>query len=75
MRQMLQRARFKLAPPADVAMSTPRELAAHLKSAKLSESDSKSLLREAGIALPDEVLVTRARARWMRRSPASAFRW
>ena len=36
----------------------PRDLSAHLKSATLSEFDSKSLLRDAGIALPDEVLVT-----------------
>ena len=35
-----------------------RDVSAHLKSATLSEADSKSLLREAGIALPDEVLVT-----------------
>ena len=35
-----------------------RDISAHLKSATLSEHDSKSLLREAGIALPDEILVT-----------------
>jgi acetate---CoA ligase (ADP-forming) len=58
MRQMVQRARFKLAPPAAAAASPPRDLSAHLKSPTLSESDSKSLLRDAGIALPDEVLVT-----------------
>jgi acyl-CoA synthetase (NDP forming) len=58
MRQMLQRARFKLAPPADNTTSASRDLSAYLKSATLSESDSKTLLREAGIALPDEVLVT-----------------
>ena len=40
------------------AVPPPRDLSAHLKSATLSEFDSKSLLREAGIALPDEVLVT-----------------
>ena len=39
-----------------------RDISAHLKSAKLSESDSKSFLRDAGIALPDEVLVTEKRA-------------
>src|SRR5258705_2913963 len=58
MRQMVQRARFKLAPPADPAASPLRDISAHLKSATLSEFDSKSLLRDAGIALPDEVLVT-----------------
>jgi len=58
MRRMVQRARFKLAPPADPAASPLRDISAHLKSATLSEFDSKSLLRDAGIALPDEVLVT-----------------
>jgi acetyltransferase len=57
MRQMVARAKFKLAPPVD-AVTTPRDISAHLKSATLSESDSKALLRDAGIALPDEVLVT-----------------
>lgn len=59
MRRMVERARFRLAPPADAAESKPRDISAHLKSATLAEFDSKSLLREAGIALPDEVLVTR----------------
>jgi acetate---CoA ligase (ADP-forming) len=58
MRQMVQYARFKLAPPADTARVKLRDVSAHLKSATLSESDSKSLLRDAGIALPDDVLVT-----------------
>ena len=58
MRRMVERAKFKLAPPVDAAALPPRDLSAHLKSATLSESDSKSLLRDAGIALPDEVLVT-----------------
>jgi len=58
MRQMVQRAKFRLAPPAAVAASPPRDISAHLKSATLSEFDSKSLLRDAGIALPDEVLVS-----------------
>ena len=38
--------------------SAPRDISAYLKSATLSEHDSKSLLRDAGIALPDEMLVT-----------------
>src|SRR5260221_4149381 len=58
MRQMVARAKFRLAPPADAAALPLRDISAHLKSAKLSEFDSKSLLRDAGIALPDEVLVT-----------------
>src|ERR1700720_1486868 len=57
MRKMLERAKFKLAPPADPAALPLRDLSAHLTSVTLSESDSKTLLREAGIALPDEVLV------------------
>jgi acetate---CoA ligase (ADP-forming) len=58
MRQMVQRARFRLAPPADTAPLPRRDISAHLNSPTLSESDSKALLREAGIALPDEMLVT-----------------
>jgi acyl-CoA synthetase (NDP forming) len=58
MRQMVQRAKFRLAPPVEAAASPPRDISAHLKSATLSEFDSKSLLRDAGLALPDEVLVS-----------------
>ncbi|HMI16423.1 MAG TPA: acetate--CoA ligase family protein, partial [Bradyrhizobium sp.] len=58
MRQVVQRAKFRLAPPAEVAALPPPDLSAHLKSATHSEFDSKSLLRDAGIALPDEVLVS-----------------
>src|SRR5216684_883550 len=58
MRQMVQRAKFRPAPPADASTLPLRDISAHLTSAKLSESDSKALLREAGIALPDEILVT-----------------
>src|ERR1700738_4188104 len=45
-------------PLVDAVALPPRDIPAHLKSATLSESDSKALLRDAGIALPDEVLVT-----------------
>src|SRR5258708_28500987 len=58
MRKMLERAKFKLAPSANAAASPRRDISAHLKSATLSEADSKPLLRGTGIALPDEVLVT-----------------
>ena len=58
LRRMVERAKFKLAKLVDVAASPARDLSAHLKSAALSEADSKALLRAAGIALPDEVLVT-----------------
>lgn len=58
MRRLVEYANFKLAPPADVAALPSRDLSVHLKSATLSEFDSKSLLRTAGIAVPDETLVT-----------------
>src|ERR1700730_10183743 len=58
MRQMVARAKFRLAPPVNVEAAPLRDLSAHLKFAVLSEADSKALLREAGIALPEEVLVT-----------------
>lgn len=58
MRRMVDYARFK--PPAPVSSGAPssRDLSAHLKSTAMSEFDSKSLLRAAGISLPEEVLVT-----------------
>src|SRR5580704_12856051 len=55
MRHMVQRAKFRLAPPVEAPASAPGDVSAHLESATLSEADSKALLREAGIALPDEV--------------------
>jgi acetyltransferase len=58
MRQMAQRAQFQLAPAVETSASALPDVSAYLKSATLSEADSKSLLREAGIALSDEVLVT-----------------
>ncbi len=57
LRRMLQRARFSVVPSADAAAPTADDLPV-LPSARLSEFDSKSLLRGAGVALPDEVLVT-----------------
>jgi acetyltransferase len=57
MRRLWEYSRFKLAPAADAASLPERDLSAHLKSPKLSEADSKALLRAAGIALPEEVLV------------------
>jgi acetate---CoA ligase (ADP-forming) len=57
MRRLVEYSNFKLAS-ADVAASPSRDLSAHLKSPTLSEFDSKSLLRDAGIAVPDETLVT-----------------
>jgi acyl-CoA synthetase (NDP forming) len=58
MRRMVEYSRFRLAPPVDGGARPSRDLSAHLKSSALSESDSKALLRDAGIALPDEVLVS-----------------
>src|SRR3981081_3572392 len=58
LRQMVARAKFALAPPVAGAAARLRDISPPLQSATLSESDSKMLLREAGIVLPDEVLVT-----------------
>jgi acyl-CoA synthetase (NDP forming) len=58
MRHMVQRAKFRLAPPAEAPASAPPDISGYLQSATLSEADSKLLLRDAGIALPDEILVT-----------------
>src|ERR1700676_3097968 len=57
LRQMVARSKFKMAPEVAIAATPPRDISAHLKAATLSEADSKALLRDAGIALPDEVLV------------------
>src|SRR4051812_35164513 len=58
MRQLVDYAKFSLPKPADGTRLPARDLAAHLRSPVLSEADSKALLRAAGIALPDEILVT-----------------
>ncbi|WP_407167385.1 acetate--CoA ligase family protein [Bradyrhizobium sp. ORS 111] len=58
MRRLADYAKFRLAPVVDSAASPARDLSAHVKSRTLSEFDSKALLRAAGIALPEEVLVT-----------------
>jgi acyl-CoA synthetase (NDP forming) len=57
LRQVASFAKFKPVPPADGLVLPSRDISAHLKSPVLSEADSKALLRAAGIALPDEVLV------------------
>jgi len=57
MRRLLDYSRFRLAPAADAASLPARDLSAHLEAPKLSEADSKALLRDAGISLPEEVLV------------------
>jgi acetyltransferase len=58
MRRLVEYANFRLAPQPDAAALPARDLSAHLKSSVLSEFDSKSLLRDAGMAVPDETLVT-----------------
>jgi acetyltransferase len=58
LRRMVDYSRFRLAPPAKSEGLPSRDLSAHLKSPAFSESDSKALLRDAGIALPEEVLVS-----------------
>jgi len=57
MRRLVEYSNFKLAP-SDVTALSPCDLSAHLQSATLSEFDSKALLRDAGIAVLDEMLVT-----------------
>jgi acetyltransferase len=57
LRRLVDYAKFTLAPPADEAALATLEPGAHLKAAKLSEHDSKTLLRAAGVALPEETLV------------------
>jgi len=57
LKRLVEYSMFKLAGEADVAALPVRDLSAHLQAATLSEADSKALLRVAGIALPDEVLV------------------
>ena len=57
LRQLVQRARFKLAP-SSAAESSVGNLTGRIASTSLSEYDSKLLLRDAGIALPQEILVT-----------------
>ncbi|MGE5157387.1 MAG: acetate--CoA ligase family protein [Gemmatimonas sp.] len=58
LRRLVDYATFKL-PPMTAATSLPeRDLSAYVKSPRLSEVDSKALLRAAGIALPEEILVT-----------------
>src|ERR1700760_2852822 len=58
LKRLADYAKFKLAAEADAAALPARDLSAHLTAPALSEADSKALLRDAGIALPDEVLVT-----------------
>jgi acetyltransferase len=58
LRRLVDYAKFSLAPPADAGAPVTADIAAHLKVTKLSEHDSKSLLRAAGVALPDETLVS-----------------
>ncbi|MGF6307571.1 acyl-CoA synthetase (NDP forming) [Bradyrhizobium sp. i1.8.4] len=59
MRRLADHASFRPAPDMVASASQSRDLSAHLSSkALLFEYDSKMLLRAAGIALPDEVLVT-----------------
>jgi acetyltransferase len=58
MRQIAARAKFALAPAVEAVASPLRDVSPHLESATLSEFDSKSLLRAAGMTLPDEILVT-----------------
>ena len=57
LRQIVDYAKFNLPKPADETRLPALDLSAYLTAPLLSEADSKALLRAAGIALPDEVLV------------------
>lgn len=57
-RRLVQRARFKLAAPAAVALLAGKSPASRIEAMALSEYDSKQLLRDAGVSVPDEILVT-----------------
>jgi acyl-CoA synthetase (NDP forming) len=58
LRQLVQYAKFKLAKPVALQAPALRDLTPNLTSPTLSEHDSKALLRDAGVVLPGEVLVT-----------------
>ncbi len=58
LRQIRARAKFALARPAKGDALPLRDLSTHLTAAAMSEFDSKALLREAGMALPEEALVS-----------------
>jgi acyl-CoA synthetase (NDP forming) len=58
LRQLVDYASFTRPEPDDEARLPARDLSVFLKAPVLSEADSKALLRAAGIALPDEMLVT-----------------
>ena len=75
MRRMVERARFKLAPPVDAAASPRRDLSAHLKSA-----DAVGIRQQGAAARGRDCGAGRSagdarRAGSMPRSPESAFRW
>jgi acyl-CoA synthetase (NDP forming) len=55
LRQLTRYARLKLAAPVDATLLPARDLFARLTAPALSEHDSKVLLREAGVAVPDQV--------------------
>jgi acyl-CoA synthetase (NDP forming) len=58
LRRLVDHARFKLAEPVATTTVALNDLAEHLTAPTLSEYDSKTLLQIAGVALPDEILVT-----------------
>jgi acyl-CoA synthetase (NDP forming) len=58
LRQAVRRAQFKLSPQTETSVAPLPDLSARLSAPRLSEHDSKRLLRAAGVALPEEILVT-----------------
>jgi acyl-CoA synthetase (NDP forming) len=58
LRRLVDHAKFELAEPVVTAGAALNDLARHLSSPTLSEHDSKTLLQVAGVALPNEILVS-----------------
>lgn len=58
LRRLVDHARFVPKKPVAAQASAPADLAQHLTAPTLSEHDSKTLLQMAGVALPNEILVT-----------------
>jgi acyl-CoA synthetase (NDP forming) len=58
LRHLVGQARFALPPAAALDLLSAADLSEDLAAPALSEYDSKALLRAAGMALPDEILVS-----------------
>jgi len=57
LRRLVEQARYAPIPAVELGPLSAADLSTYLDAPALSEADSKALLRAAGVALPDEVLV------------------